>query len=652
MRNSLKKLKGLTMLHKYGRGQGHGEAKDRRDRRHPHPCLPQHDELVRASQDMRDMRDCYDSLLSAAAVTANSAYEFSESLRELGACLLEKTALNDDDESGKVLLMLGKLQFELQKLIDNYRSHIFQTITIPSESLLNELRTVEEMKKLCDEKRSMYEEMVARYKEKGKLRSHRGESLSSRQLLEAREEYDQEATLLTFRLKSLKQGQSRSLLTQAARHHAAQLYFFRKALKSLETVEPLVKSVTEHQHIDYHFNGLEDDDTGSDDSDNDDDSDSDGDDDNVHSNVSLSFDYGQNDQTQNVSSTPESSLELDNGDLTFPQIARVVAAKENLDLKYSSFALDKEYKVSSQSAPLSSEKQFDPAARFRQIQPLSSRRYHSYVLPTPVEVKSPVTPASRRSLDAQVSGIIQPSPRKGPVNYWHSSPLEQKKNERIVGNGRASPPSVLRESNNNITSTTLPPPLAEELSSWKQDKYYSPATKTINRHAFSGPLMGKPYQNMLGLSASGPIVSTGSSKLSSGPVSRNAMHQPLSTSKLPTNSSTFSSSPKINELHELPRPPANLGSKFSARPANHFGYSAPLDPKSQEVAAANKLESSAASPLPTPPTLPRSFSIPSSGQRPDMSPISSPSAVPQTPMRVEDIPSPPRTPISLSNNCQ
>jgi len=65
--------------------------------------------------------------------------------------------------------MLGKIQFKLQKLIDNYvcnslfhpfffnflcfsllffstlfqRSHIIQTITVPSESLLNELRIVE-----------------------------------------------------------------------------------------------------------------------------------------------------------------------------------------------------------------------------------------------------------------------------------------------------------------------------------------------------------------------------------------------------------------------------------------------------------------------------------------------------------------------------
>lgn len=53
--------------------------------------------------------------------------------------------------------------------------------------------------------------------------------------------------------------------------------FFRKALKSLETIEPHVKSTTEQQHIDYLFSGLEDDDRDSvflsDDEDEEDDSD-------------------------------------------------------------------------------------------------------------------------------------------------------------------------------------------------------------------------------------------------------------------------------------------------------------------------------------------------------------------------------------------
>ncbi|PWA70578.1 Arfaptin homology (AH) domain/BAR domain-containing protein [Artemisia annua] len=126
----------------------------KRHRRDLQRSFVQLDELSLASQDMQDMRDCYDSLLSAAASTTNNAYEFSESLQEMGDCLLEKTALTDDEDSGRVLLMLGKAQLEIQKLVDNYRSHISQTITNPSESLLNELRIVEDMKKDCDDKRS------------------------------------------------------------------------------------------------------------------------------------------------------------------------------------------------------------------------------------------------------------------------------------------------------------------------------------------------------------------------------------------------------------------------------------------------------------------------------------------------------------------
>lgn len=70
--------------------------------------------------------------------------------------------------------------------------------------------------------RNMYESMLAKQKEKGR-KTGKGERFSIQQLQEAREHYEVAATLFIFRLKSLKQGQSRSLLTQAARHHAAQV---------------------------------------------------------------------------------------------------------------------------------------------------------------------------------------------------------------------------------------------------------------------------------------------------------------------------------------------------------------------------------------------------------------------------------------------
>lgn len=72
--------------------------------------------------------------------------------------------------------------------------------------------------------RDVYEYMVTRHREKGRSKSGKGESFSTQQLQAAHEEYDEEATLFVFRLKSLKQGQTRSLLTQAARHHAAQVF--------------------------------------------------------------------------------------------------------------------------------------------------------------------------------------------------------------------------------------------------------------------------------------------------------------------------------------------------------------------------------------------------------------------------------------------
>lgn len=73
--------------------------------------------------------------------------------------------------------------------------------------------------------RNVYEHIVAQQKEKGKSKGGKGESFTLQQLQTAHDEYDEEATLCVFRLKSLKQGQSRSLLTQAARHHAAQVFF-------------------------------------------------------------------------------------------------------------------------------------------------------------------------------------------------------------------------------------------------------------------------------------------------------------------------------------------------------------------------------------------------------------------------------------------
>ncbi|KAG4170319.1 hypothetical protein ERO13_A12G140600v2 [Gossypium hirsutum] len=624
MKTSLRRLRNIA-LHRHG-----GETNDQQDP----PPLPQFDEFDQASQDMQDMRDCYDSLLSAAAAAANSAFEFSESLQEMGDCL-GKIAVNDDEESGKVLSMLGKVQLGLQKLVDSYRSHIIQTITSPSESLLNELRTVEEMKRQCDEKRNVYEYMAMRHKEKGRSKSGKGENFSVQHLQVAHDEYQEEATLLFFRLKSLKQGQSRSLLTQAARHHAAQLNFFKKALKSLEEVEPHVQKITEKQHIDYHFRGLEDSEAENGDPDenyenDDDESDDDNyeDDAEDHNDGELSFDYRQNDQDQNMFFASRHSMELDQ--VAFPQVAMVEAAKENLEkARRHSFSFRGEIRTSSQSAPLLSENKSDP---YEKIQPLSARKFSSYVLPTPVATESSIglgnlaPQSSKASLNEQSN------------NSWHSSPFEHKKHEMILGDEKfcgsaiINAQSFLRESNSPASSTRLPPRVSPTAA-------YS---KKIKRQSFSGPLTSKPWPTK--------TVSVEQPQLFSGSILRNPMPQRSASPKAsPSASPTFISSPKISELHELPRPPASPAAK-SSRPLGFVGYSGPLMPTGHGLSATNQLVMSrAASPLPQPPqVVTRSFSIPSSTHRVVSLTVSSPLETAISSGMSQDVASPPLTPISLS----
>ncbi|XP_077212174.1 uncharacterized protein At2g33490-like isoform X2 [Tasmannia lanceolata] len=546
--------------------------------------------------------------------------------------------------ASRVLIMLGKVQFELQKLVDGYRSHIGQTITTPSESLLNELQTVEDMKRQCDEKRNIYEDMMAAQREKGKSRSAKGESISSQQLQTAQEEYDEEATLFVFRMKSLKQGQSRSLLTQAARHHAAQLNFFKKGLQSLEAVEEHVKLVTEQQHIDYQFSGLDDDDD-VDDGDYDDGDYDDGYD--ANDNGELSFDYGQNDhRQQDVVLTSRNSMELDQVNLA--PVSTMETTKENLDKNQGDLhPLGRGPWAGSQSAPIFADKKFDPT-EIGDMRFSSTRKPHTYVLPTPVDHKNstaavsnnPVTDASART-----------------HNLWHSSPLEPKKHVKDSKYDQSSDhthilnaQSVLKESNINTTSIEVPPLLAEGFSLPQLDPHNASDNKKIKRHAFSGPLTSKAWPSKPIISSSGPISSVEHPQLISTH-GRVPMPQPSTSPKVsPSASPPLMSSPKISELHELPRPPAKQ--VRTTRPSSLIGHSAPLVSRSQELSVTSKRPSMAlhsASPLPTPPgAFPRSFSIPSSGQR--ASTLNVPKLeAPHNLNITDEVASPPLTPISFPN---
>ncbi|RZC76558.1 hypothetical protein C5167_000651 [Papaver somniferum] len=250
--SSWEKLKGIAL----SQHQNH-KLKQADQRLCFRPCPKILDDFTQASKDMHDMRKCTDNILYAAVAAENSASEFSQSLREMGTCLLEQSDLTDEEQRGNVLRLLSKVQFELQELVDNYRSHIFQ-ITKPSESILNQLQIMEEVKQQCDEKRNVYHGLLATQREKERLRSIKGETASSQQLQAASNEYEHDAICFVSCLKSLKEAQTQSSLTRAVQHHAVQISLFKKGLKSLEAVGLELRSVAEHRHNAYNSNGLQD----------------------------------------------------------------------------------------------------------------------------------------------------------------------------------------------------------------------------------------------------------------------------------------------------------------------------------------------------------------------------------------------------------
>jgi hypothetical protein len=321
--------------------------------------------------------------------------------------------------------------------------------------------------------------------------------------------------------------------------------------------------------------------------------------------------------------------------------------QENMDRLHRNSFSYRRARPSSQSAPLFAEYKFDSAEKTRPMQQSSARKLHTYVLPTPVDRKSSM---STGSVDP-VLHKTQTTITEHSQQLWHSSPLEPNKLEKILVDEKVSGPtirnaqSVLKESNSNSASTRLPPPLADGLLFSWHDSHSASDPKKPKRYAFSGPLTSKPWPTK--------PVSVDRRHLYSGPLLRNPISQPSSTSPKasPSASPTFMSSPKISELHELPRPPASSTTK-SSRPKDLTGHSAPLGSRDQVLSATNKsVVSNAASLLPKPPqTISRSFSIPSSSPEVTNSHASKPLEAPHSSETTEDITSPPLTPIALSSN--
>jgi hypothetical protein len=271
--------------------------------------------------------------------------------------------------------------------------------------------------------------------------------------------------------------------------------------------------------------------------------------------------------------------------------------------------------IGTQSAPIFAQNVLDPSIKFRRINQ-SSRTIYSYKLPTPDDDKN------LASVAANTPTLSDKPESKShlPINLWHSSPLVKDFKPSSMHSGPVKMPS----SNERILA-----PLAYS--------YSTSDFKKMKRETFSGPIPSRA-------GSSNPLFSARTmSTKPHGPGRQPSV--PLKVT--PRVTSLPTTSPRISELHELPRPPGNGGNQ---RPGL-VGYSGPLVSRRQapNVPARASPSSHTASPLPRPPAaMTRSYSIPSNSQR---TPIITVNKLLESRHSREssEVSSPPLTPISLAD---
>lgn len=197
-----------------------------------------------------------------------------------------------------------------------------------------------------------------------------------------------------------------------------------------------------------------------------------------------------------------------------------------------------EFKI--HSAPILASNLPDPSERFWQMKPSSAK--HSYRLPTPVDDRNPRSEGVHRSHHSQQ---FESKPHAA-TNLWHSSPL--------------SKPSGHVKMASSI----------EGMSTFSQSVSDN---KKMKRESWSGPIPSK-----LGLSKPSSLNDRRSPMaqhhvMPGNPHSHSRQPSSVSPKVSPKMLPHPTKSPKISELHELPRPPGNVE---SLRPSGLVGYSGPL----------------------------------------------------------------------------
>lgn len=522
--------------------------------------LVEPEDVTQDMENVENIRSQYEGLLTNAHIISGAAYDFSRSIQDMASHMMEPFGQCIDLEIGNVFSMLAKVQFEISKLLDLFAAHVSQTIITPTEKMIGEIQQVQVMKEQYDEKRNTFN-LLLKDVQRGKPKSGKADNMN--RLALAKELFNEQAQVLSFRLQSVTQGQSRSLITQAARYHSAQMHLFSKGLASITAMEPVMRQLALEKKIDRSMSegGMVND-------------------------VSLEDVHEEEDEfksgvdSESLISSPTTFLEQPRDGST--ETPEVDMAPRKLD-------------TISKSAPISSSTNHQKDTSRTHETPLEAlghQKISMYALPSPSTAGHGVESSKQNSDDPSATQrplslgkpVDSSTSQSSKMSRVHAVPAEQnskqqRRDERLI---------TFNELRNDAVMNKIP----------KMSRSYSHSgpisNKRVpgNRRQNDNMLSSTPYHNE-------PIDPL----YRSGPISRSPV--PMFSSPTSQNAAPpLVSPPQISELHKLPPPP-------SPNSAGLIAHSAPLGKKAHD---APQPKSGPTSPLPPPPPhlSTRSLSIPTS----------------------------------------
>eukprot|EP00850_Spirogloea_muscicola_P013378 SM000090S24340 [mRNA] locus=s90:472787:479159:+ [translate_table: standard] len=229
----------------------HGaKAQPRQDE--PAPALEQPEDAEEFAEPLKEARATrlkYQKLLKASYCLRETAKAVAKASLHVATTLAETFGTSKDKGIGESFRTASRVQMDLSAFMSRYSRYIEQTMLSSLEVLLKELDQVEETNDAYELKRVQYTEhrlRAARSKPREGLGS-KGEGSPANELQQAKEEFDEIAMTLGCRLLSLEQRQARSLISQLARHHRAQVVLHKKSLRRLHLASSYIHAVAMEQ---------------------------------------------------------------------------------------------------------------------------------------------------------------------------------------------------------------------------------------------------------------------------------------------------------------------------------------------------------------------------------------------------------------------